>query len=240
VDANTVSHLLDINREFYQTFALQFSTTRQRLQPGVIRILNKLPSKASVLDLGCGNGELAKELHVRHHQGAYLGLDSNSKLLSIAREHLASIPSIKFLLRDLSLFDWDIGLPITEFDTILAFAVLHHIPSNDLRHQIIEKVRSLLVLGGRFIHSEWQFVNSPRLLARVQSWEEVGLSPAHVDAGDYLIDWRQGGYGLRYVHHFEEQELATLANETGFKIVETFNSDGEGGKLGLYQIWEIV
>lgn len=240
MDTKTASHILDINREFYQTFAFQFSTTRQRLQPGILRILNKLPSEASVLELGCGHGELAKELYARQHQGAYLGLDSNDILLSIAREHLASLPSIRFLLRDLSSLDWDTGLPITAFDTIMAFAVLHHIPSNDLRHQIIEKVRSLLVLGGRFIHSEWQFLNSPRLLARVKPWEEVGLSPEKVDEGDFLIDWRHGGYGLRYVHHFKEQELATLANETGFKIVESFNSDGEGGKLGLYQIWEIV
>ena len=134
MDAKTVSRLIDINREFYQTFALQFSTTRQRIQPGVFHILDKLPSQASVLDLGCGNGEFAKELNRRNHQGAYLGLDSNDKLLSIAREHIPPTASLKFLLRDLSFPDWNNDLPITEFDTILAFAVLHHIPSQELRH----------------------------------------------------------------------------------------------------------
>jgi hypothetical protein len=58
-----------------------------------------------------------------------------------------------------------------------------------------------------------------------------------VDAGDYLLDWRQGGSGLRYVHHFDEAELSALAATTGFRVLETFYSDGEGGRLGLYQVW---
>lgn len=240
MDANIVSRLLDINREFYQTFALQFSISRQRLQPGVLRILDQISNQATILDLGCGNGELAKELRSRHHQGAYIGLDSNDNLLSIARENIPPTPSMKFLLRDLSFPDWHIDLPIDKFDFVLAFAVFHHIPSKELRHQIIEKVRTLLFSGGRFIHSEWQFLNSPRLLARLQPWEKAGITAQQVESGDYLIDWRQGGYGLRYVHHFEAQELDELANQTGFKIVETFNSDGKGRNLGLYQIWEVV
>ncbi len=59
-----------------------------------------------------------------------------------------------------------------------------------------------------------------------------------MDPGDYLLDWRRGGEGLRYVHHFSPEELAELAAETGFRVLETFWSDGEGGNLGLYQVWE--
>jgi hypothetical protein len=40
VNANTVNRLIQLNDQFYQTFALQFSLTRQRLQPGVHKILN--------------------------------------------------------------------------------------------------------------------------------------------------------------------------------------------------------
>ena len=55
--------------------------------------------------------------------------------------------------------------------------------------------------------------------------------------GDYLLDWRRDGNGLRYVHHFNEEELAALASDSGFSVLETFNSDGESGNLGLYQVW---
>ena len=120
---------------------------------------------------------------------------------------------------------------------VLAFAVLHHLPGVELRQQILHKIRSLLPDGGQFIHSHWQFLNSSRLADRVQPWEVIGLSESEVDFGDYLLDWRQGGTGLRYVHHLSEAELAALAVATGFEVVESFLSDGENQRLGLYQVW---
>jgi SAM-dependent methyltransferase len=73
VNPTTLSRLLELNRQFYLTFALQFSTTRQRLQPGVMRILEQIGISANVLDLGCGNGELARQLARRGSSGAYTG-----------------------------------------------------------------------------------------------------------------------------------------------------------------------
>jgi hypothetical protein len=121
---------------------------------------------------------------------------------------------------------------------VFAFAVLHHLPGEALRRRVLGKMRSLLAPQGCFMHSEWQFLNSPRLQRRILPWETVGLSPEDVDPGDVLLDWKQGGYGLRYVHHFSESELARLAGEAAFSIRETFYSDGKEGNLGLYQVWE--
>jgi redox-sensitive bicupin YhaK (pirin superfamily) len=61
-----------------------------------------------------------------------------------------------------------------------------------------------------------------------------------VDENDYLLDWRRGGEGLRYVHHFDEAELNAMATASGFQVREMFRSDGENGQLGLYQIWEVT
>jgi hypothetical protein len=83
-------------------------------------------------------------------------------------------------------------------------------------------------------------LNSPRLAARVQPWEAISLSQDDVDPGDYLLDWRQGGTGLRYVHYFSEPELAELAASTDFEVVESFLSDGENYRLGLYQVWRLL
>jgi len=240
VNEKTRDQLIDLNRTFYQTFAHEFSATRQRLQPGVQRILNQINSHESVLDLGCGNGALGKELFIRGHKGSYVGLDSNADLLKIARGNLPELSSVSLIQKDLTSPAWDSDLPVKQYDIILAFAVLHHIPGTALRQQVIEKVKSLSVLDGRFIHSEWQFLNSPRLRKRIQPWDKVGLNLDQVESGDFLIDWRQGGQGFRYVHHFDIRELESLAVDTGFKILETFFSDGEGGNLGLYQIWKRV
>jgi hypothetical protein len=96
----------------------------------------------------------------------------------------------------------------------------------------------LLKPDGLFIHSHWQFLNSERLQARIQPWETAAISSSDVDANDYLLDWRSGGAGLRYVHCFDESELYVLARSAGFDVVETFHSDGETKNLGLYQIWK--
>jgi hypothetical protein len=101
-------------------------------------------------------------------------------------------------------------------------------------------VHNLLNPSGSFIHSVWQPLHSPRLKERILPWTIVGLSDDQIEAGDYLIDWRQGGKGIRYIHSFTEDELAELANQCGFSIKNSFYSDGEGGRLGLYQIWKRV
>ena len=247
MDTETAAKLIALNRQFYQTFSAPFSSTRSRLQPGVIKILDAIPQRAAILDIGCGNGNLAAELVRRGWRGTYLGLDSSPQLLGFARKACAGAKNIDFLLSDLSEPDWDQSI-ITHapsqhaphFDLILAFAVLHHLPGEVIRLNLLHKVRDMLSPKGQFIHSEWQFMNNPRMRARIQPCETAGLSPASLDLNDYLLDWRQGGYGLRYVHHFSTEELEDLAAFAGFQVLETFISDGEGGNLSLYQVWSPV
>jgi (p)ppGpp synthase/HD superfamily hydrolase len=140
-------------------------------------------------------------------------------------------------LTQLSAFNDQLSI-VGGWGVIMAFAVLHHIPSVKLRTGLLHTVRGLLADDGRFILSNWQFLTSEKLRARIQSWKVTGIEETDVDAGDYLLDWRSGGEGLRYVHHFNESELSALARESGFMIRETFYSDGESGKLGLYQVWQ--
>ncbi len=239
MDANTAARLIEINREFYTHFGDSFSATRHRIQPGVRRVLEMLKGDESILDLGCGNGELARELAKRNHHGAYLGVDFSLPLLQDADFQPEGFP-VKFMevdLTQLSVVNKQL-LNTERWSLITAFAVLHHIPSIGLRLDILRTVHDLLKEDGRFILSNWQFLNSEKLKARIQPLEKARLQSSDVDRGDYLLDWRSGGEGLRYVHHFSEEELSMLAHETGFKISETFYSDGETGNLGIYQIWE--
>ena len=238
MDSATLQHLLSLNHQFYQTFAAPFSATRQRLQPGVLRLLPAILPTARLLDLGCGNGELARQLHQRGFQGSYLGLDFSASLLAEASRDLPP-EQFRFLQADLASPPW---LPAGEppFDLALAFAVLHHLPGAALRQQVLTEIHRLLLPAGRFIHSNWQFLNSPRLARRIQPWSAIGLPESALEPNDYLLDWRQGGPGLRYVHHFTELELSELAQSCSFTLLDSFLSDGEGGNLGLYQVWEIV
>lgn len=241
MDSTTAARLIELNRKFYTRFGASFSATRQRIQPGVRRVLEMLKGDEDILDLGCGNGELARELAKRGHRGSYLGVDFSLPLLREAESYAGGF-SAKFMEVDITkLSVISKQLSGTDYwSLITAFAVLHHIPSTELRLNLLHVVRQLLKPEGRFIHSNWQFLNSEKLKARIQPWEAAAISRSQVEAGDYLLDWRRGGRGLRYVHHFTEEELSELAERSGFRVSEVFYSDGEIGNLGLYEVWQAV
>lgn len=241
--------LIDLNRQFYQTFGKAFAATRQRIQPGIARLLEMLPKGGDWLDLGCGSGAVAAAwAKSPEREGRYTGLDFSPVLLEEARNVMEQAVGRKlqvdFIQADITAAQWSQAVQGKKFDLILAFAVLHHIPGMDLQQRLLKEVYTLLNPGGLFIHSVWQFQHSPRLMARRQPWNAIGLHQDQVDKGDHLLDWRyalpgqQEQVGLRYVHLFDRQELEILTEKSGFAIQDTFESDGRGGRLGLYQIWQ--
>jgi len=239
MDSVTSARLIELNRDFYTRFGDSFSATRHRIQPGVRRVLELLNGDESILDLGCGNGEFARELAKRGHRGIYLGVDFSLPLLREAESHLGEFSATfrQVDLTQLSAFSDQLSV-VGGWSLITCFAALHHIPSHELRISILITVRGLLAQDGKFIQSNWQFLNSEKLKARIKPWGTGSNSDFNVDEGDYLLDWRSGGEGLRYVHHFREPELDELAKESGFQVLDTFYSDGQTGNLGLYQIWK--
>lgn len=250
MDTLTFRRLLHLNQEFYQIFGAAFAATRRRIQPGVRRVIQGLPVGGRLLDIGCGSGALALELDRLWITGSYLGLDFSAELLNEARMALrAAKPGgvdIRFAKADLTDAEWmDItaGFPV---DVILAFAVLHHLPDAEVRSRVLRQVNELLPEGGVFIHSEWQFQHSEKLMARRVPWKTIGIDEAQLDPGDTLLDWRSTlpgqpeQAGLRYVHLFSREELAELASQAGFAVESEFESDGEGGQLGLYQAWRKI
>lgn len=237
MDAHIAKELSEINRKFYDQFSDSFSATRRRLQPGVQKILDEIEPRQSVLDLGCGNGNFLHELRRRGHQAALCGADFSRPLLREAESAL----DVDFRAIDLMRLA-EIGERLAidgGWDVITMFATLHHIPSNKIRLDVLRAVKKLLHPNGKFYLSNWQFLNSEKLRARAQNWSRVGLSEADVDAGDYLLDWRGGGEGLRYAHHFSAEELLGLANQVEMRVAAQFLSDGKNGRLGLYQVWQI-
>ncbi len=149
---------------------------------------------------------------------------------SISFDRVSEVPaSEQSVVNSSTLFDW-----------VFAFAVLHHLPSSDLRIATTAAIRALLTTDGRVAVSVWDFLASPRLRNRIVPWDTVGMSEEDVGEGDYLVDWREGGSGVRYVHHFTQDELHELAVQAGFRVAQEYRSDGENSQLGKYQVWEVA
>lgn len=242
MDKNVQGKLLEINQQFYDCFASSFSATRGRVQPGVHQFVNRMDQDSSILDIGCGNGSLARALNSRGFSGCYLGVDMSDDLVTKAEE-LLGIPSqgdFEFRRVDLADQDWGASLCATPYDWLVLFAVLHHLPGADFRTRTIKAFAELVSPQSLVAISVWQWQNSPRLRKRVLPWSTVGLAPEDLDEGDVLLDWRAGEtIGLRYVHTFSEASLTALAEGAGFRVVKSFYSDGKTGDLALYQIWQL-
>lgn len=226
MDAATEQQLLRLNREFYARVADDFSRSRRSLQPGIRRVLDDLPARSTVLDLGCGDGRVGHELLARGVLARYVGIDQSHELLG----QLGSAGELELVQADLLADVW----PVAEgaFDTAFCFSVLHHLPGAPARRRVLGRMRTALRPGGRWAVSVWQVLHRERFRRRLRAWSELGLTAAHVEEGDVLLDWSRGA--LRYVHHFGEEELRSLCESVGLRVEESFRSDGDSADLGLY------
>jgi tRNA (uracil-5-)-methyltransferase TRM9 len=258
MDALTQQKLIDLNTQFYQTFGAAFAATRLRIQPGIRAVLQEIPGQGKWLDLGCGNGALGKLWAEQGRNGCYVGLDFSETLLAHAAsltggavaENLcilyakAGLTDVRWPVEDQPMACNLFGDSAVQFDGVLCFAALHHVPSMATRQAVLQHVWRVLKPGGMLIHSEWQFQHSPKLMERRLPWPTVGLQDEELETGDTLLDWRfslpgqEETVGYRYAHLFTEEELAGLAFNSGFSVQKSWYADGKSGDMAIYQIWQ--
>lgn len=237
VEEETVNKLLEINRIFYSQFSDDFSDSRSGDRLDLDPFRHYLSDGIRLLDIGCGNGRLAVALEKAGFALDYFGIDGSAELVAFANSQADSFQSVRaqFHVANLVPFSWRGAIShYAPFDVILSLAVLHHIPSFDLRSQIITEIRSLLKPGGIFVMSNWQFTHSDRLRKKIRDWSQVGLDPTQLDPDDYLLDWKRGGTGYRYVHLVTESEGVALARSAHMNVLTQFYADND---LNLYSIF---
>lgn len=231
MDDSVVRRLGQLNREFYRRFARSFADTRREPQPGFLQLADYLPPRCQgLLDVGCGEGRLGRFLLDHGRVQSYHGLDASQALLDIAGERVEG----RFWRRDLLQAGALDGLG--RYEAVACLAVLQHIPGRHNRLRLMIEMGQHLAPGGRLLVSTWQFLTSERQRKKVVDWAEAGLAPEMVEANDYLLTWRRGGRGLRYVTYIDEVEIRALAKEAGLETVATFRADGREGDLNLYSV----
>ncbi len=227
--------LLSINRSFYERFACAFAQSRSAGQASLRRALERVGDGAHVLDVGCGDGRVARTIEQMGRRAVYVGLDASTALLALARARAGGLTHVtaSFVRTDITTQDWTGVVAGRSFDAVLSLAVLHHIPGHEARQRLLVQMAALLTAPGCLIISTWQFMSSERLRRKIVPWSAVGLAEHGVDEGDYLLDWQRGGYGLRYCHLIGEDELRRLCRSAGLVIADLFLADNG---LNLYAV----
>ena len=229
MDETQVRRLVALNEAFYARFAEPFVASRAGAQPGFVRLLAYLPAgRPRVLDVGCGDGRFGRFLVGQELDVEYVGVDFSADLLA------AATGTGRFVRRDLSQAGSldDLG----QFDFVVCLATLQHIPGRDNRARLLAEMAARLGPGGHVALANWQFAASERQRRKIRPWAEAQIDAADLEAGDYLLSWQRGGYGLRYVALLDEGETQRLAGAAGLRVVEQFHSDGREGNLNLYTI----
>lgn len=231
----TQAKLLALNRDFYRQMAAPFAKTRTRPQPGYQRLLTELPQPCgSLLDVGCGDGRFGRYLLAHHAIREYTGVDFSPELVATAQAPGGPGFPGRFVQRDLSqpgCLD-----SLGRFSAIACLATLQHIPGRANRQRLLAEMGEHLETGGRLLLSNWQFLTHDRQRRKITDWSAIGLSPADLEANDYLLTWQSGGFALRYVCFIDETETAALAHSANLTLLSHFYSDGKEGDLNLYTI----
>ncbi len=219
--------LLKKTKEGYDKIAEEFSTTREEVWEEAKFLFDDyvIPGD-KILDLGCGNGrffELLKDKDIN-----YIGIDFSEKLIEIARK---KYPKVKFQVADAL----NLPFPNNYFDKIYSIAVLHHIPSKQLRSQFLKEARRVLKPNGFLILTAWKPKSKKdwNLFLKYTTLKLIGK----LEHGDVFQPW--GKKMERYFHLFSEEELADSAKEARFKIIkEGIVTNEKGNRRNIYLVAE--
>jgi len=122
-----------------------------------------LKGNETILDLGCGNGVITKELAERVPYGTVIGIDSSPSMLAAAKAH-------KTANRELLLLDINEMAFEDEFDIVFSNAALHWVLDHE---KLLKKIYSALKPHG---FARIQFAcagNAPTFIAVVRGVMEL-------------------------------------------------------------------
>jgi tRNA (uracil-5-)-methyltransferase TRM9 len=153
------TRLSDMTRDSYDVFAAEFSASRADFWPELAYLAEHAVPNSRVLDIGCGNGRFYPLLAERNVD--YTGIDNSVGLLAIAHEQH---PFVTFMHGDAT----KLPFPDRSFDTVFSFAVLHHIPSRELRREFVREAARVLRPNGTLVLSVWNLWSPKHILLLIK------------------------------------------------------------------------
>lgn len=117
------------------------------LYPYILKLLEN-DSFSSLLDLGCGTGELLYQIQQKYHSERLVGIDISDKMIDVANEK--KIDKAHFILGDTEYLPFDNNT----FDVVICNDSFHHYPSPE---KVLDESYRVLKNGGLIIIGDcWQ------------------------------------------------------------------------------------
>ena len=179
--------------------------------PGLTLLTDRLPSGASVLDVGCGAGvPVTRTLAERYD---VTGVDISTRMLCRAR---ANVPGARFILGDIM----SVELAPAQFGAVVAFYAIFHLPRKE-HGALLGRIHRWLVPGGYLLATLSATAEAPYtgpFHGVTMYWNSYGLETYQRmlrEAGYELLATQTIGHG--YADDYsgaEEQHPLVLARKT--------------------------
>ena len=222
--------IIELNKQSYDSISSEFSKSREYIWPVLKYLASFVSFESRVLDVGCGNGRMVEVLP----EGikSYLGMDFSESLIKLAKNKFAK-DNIKFISYDI-LKKWP--AENDSIDAVSMIAVLNHIPSRELRMQVMKEAYRVLSPGGYLLMTNFNMWRSSflkkgilkyimnRLKMQDIEWQaNLGFSVKGLGFRDVITLWEKDDKkAYLYYYAFTLQELIRLGRGAGLKLVEAF------------------
>jgi SAM-dependent methyltransferase len=261
MDEQTIKKLVKINQNFYdKTFHLWNQKSDYAwLGFGLaFEDLDFAEKKTiSILDVGCGNARVASYLaNLFGHQYVinYTGIDNSEQVLNAAKSILSELKNtnLSYEIIDLDISNLNQLNTLTfekKYNLITAFGLFHHIPSFNLRKEIIQNLTKKLSKDGYFIFTTWNFLGSQRLKKRLINpnteygdsvFKKLELDQTELESGDHILDWIKYVTTYRYSHFFDNTEIESYFTHSNLRLLKQFYSDGKNNQQNQYFITQLL
>lgn len=198
-------------REQYDKFGLNYLEKRRNPSsgfwndqievPAMLHLLRSAGVGKTILDAGCGSGDLVAEVSKFAH--SCIGIDISETMISLAKQ---AHPENDFRVASINRLDFDSG----HFDVVYSSLVLHYF--NDLV-PVFRGVARVLKPGGSFVFS----IHHPFAEVFVDSEERAYPFKVAKYFHQEKYEWGMAGMVLESFHHTFEA-ISKASSKSGFII----------------------
>jgi ubiquinone/menaquinone biosynthesis C-methylase UbiE len=213
----------NLNKEYWQKLSAE-SIIGKNAFPGA-ELFSQLPKGSSVLDLGCGNGEMSEFLSLKGYK--VVGIDINEIAIN---QNKSKFSKVKYICGDITGF-----LPFENrtFDAVIISFVLVNIIPSSVREELISEITRILKTGGLIWVNE--AIISDDYIQRYnlskpfveENYDffvfKEGISSASIRTSEQMAEAIRENKIARIAHHFSFEDLKKLFNY--YKLIFKKESD---------------
>lgn len=185
-------------KDVYNEIANEFDNTRTYIWPWIKEIINEIPKKSIIYDIGCGNGR-----NMSFDGYHFTGIDNCEKFIEICKRK-----KMNAILSEMT----HINLPSNTADVVFCIASFHHLSDYESRIKALNEMKRLIKNSGIIILSVWS-INQP---------EKTRVVFNHY--GNHYVNWKNKQ--KRYYYLFKIDEIKQLFKVCNIQLVNHFYECG--------------